>query len=103
MSFDQLPAAVEKLQATVDALYDIVIEMKSGNNTSDILNVEEAAKFIDRSASAVRALVHRKQMPSYKKNGRVYFKRDELAQWMVEDPKERTAEVDVSQYMKRSR
>jgi excisionase family DNA binding protein len=50
------------------------------------LNTDQAAKYIGRSAGAVRNLVLRRKIPYRKVAGRLVFFQDELEKWWDEWP-----------------
>lgn len=49
-----------------------------------VLGVEEAAEFTGYTVKGIYTLTSEKRIPHYKKNGKLYFKKDELVAWMTE-------------------
>jgi excisionase family DNA binding protein len=52
-----------------------------GNNTSDdkeIMDLKEVAAFLKVSKHTIYRLTHRREIPHYKKGGKLYFKREEI-------------------------
>lgn len=49
-----------------------------------VLGVEEAAEFTGYTTRGIYQLTREKRIPHYKKNGRLYFKKEELVDWMTE-------------------
>ena len=49
-----------------------------------VLGVEEAAEFTGYTVKGIDTLTSEKRIPHYKKNGKLYFKKDELVAWMTE-------------------
>lgn len=47
------------------------------------LTVETAARYLDRTPTALRSLVQRGAIPCHKVQGRVLFGREELDQWVL--------------------
>ena len=55
--------------------------------TKNVLNVEEAAKFMDVSTKYIYKLTRTKVLPHYKNEfGKIFFKRVELEEWMTKYP-----------------
>lgn len=50
-----------------------------------MLTAEEAAAYTGYALKGIYDLTHRKRIPHYKKNGKLYFKKTELDAWMTED------------------
>lgn len=51
----------------------------------NILTVEEAAIYIGYTEKGVYTLTSQKRVPHYKKNGKLYFDKQELDRWMTEN------------------
>ena len=52
----------------------------------NLLNVEELAKYLKRTPSAIRNLVMRRQIPFRKVAGRLVFFKEEIDLWLQEAP-----------------
>jgi excisionase family DNA binding protein len=50
----------------------------------NLLNVDELAKYLKRSPSAIRNLVMRRQIPFRKVAGRLIFFQEEIDKWLLE-------------------
>lgn len=48
-----------------------------------VLTLEEAAVYIGRTRGALYLMIHKSQIPSYKRGRMRYFKREELDNWML--------------------
>lgn len=85
ISFDQMPAAVDKLlreNAEIKALLRRVVEKGLAGESKEIMNASEAAKFIGRPISAVYALVNKRAIPFSKPDSNLVFLRDDLIEWI---------------------
>lgn len=49
-----------------------------------VLGIEEAALFTGYTVRGIYEMTSKKRIPHYKQGGRVYFKKDELVEWMTE-------------------
>ncbi|HDY7882135.1 TPA: helix-turn-helix domain-containing protein [Vibrio vulnificus] len=47
------------------------------------LSAEEAAQYANLSVEYIYKLTHTKQIPHYKPNRKLYFKRDDLDAWLM--------------------
>ena len=64
--------------------------------TKEILNFNEAALFLDISHSHLYKLTSQRQIPHFCPQGkRLYFKRDELQDWLLRNRQEETESVAV--------
>ena len=50
----------------------------------ETLTAEEAALYTGYRIKGIYALTSSRQIPHYKKNGKLYFKKEELDRWMTE-------------------
>ncbi|MDB0603089.1 helix-turn-helix domain-containing protein [Tenacibaculum maritimum] len=61
-----------------------------------VLNVNEAADYLDMSKSHLYKLTSRKEIPFYCPQGkRLYFKKDELDQWLTRNRSASLAELET--------
>lgn len=51
----------------------------------NVIDVEEAAMLTGYTVKGIYTLTSEKRIPHYKKNGKLYFKKDELEAWMTEN------------------
>ncbi len=49
----------------------------------NIIGVEEAAMLTGYTVKGIYTLTSEKRIPHYKKNGKLYFRKDELEAWMT--------------------
>jgi len=69
-----------------DYLISNVISNNRKNEPSkSILNTDEAAEFICASKSTIYKFTHEGAIPHYKRGKRLYFKIEELEEWLTEN------------------
>ena len=51
----------------------------------DVLTTSECALYLGVSADRVRHLASSREIPHYKKNGKLFFDKEELKAWMLTD------------------
>lgn len=76
---EQLLERLERIEQQLSLL------TRQQNNTatdSDLMNVEQAAKFLRRSTTSIYILVSTKKIPYMKQGGRLYFSKNELLEWV---------------------
>lgn len=54
-------------------------------NSKDVLDLEEASLFTGFSKGHLYRLTSERNIPHYKKSRKLYFKKSELEEWMLED------------------
>ena len=57
------------------------------------LTTREAGKFLGKTANALRIMVHRDEIKSYKKGERLYFLESDLAEWIESGKRPTTSEL----------
>lgn len=72
----------EAIQEMNDKLDRIELLAMIGSKT--VLDLSEAAVFTGYSESHLYNLTSKRQIPHYKKNRKLYFKKQELEEWMLE-------------------
>ena len=60
------------------------IEQLTMIGSKTVLDLSEAAVFTGYSESHLYNLTSKRQIPHYKKNRKLYFKKQELEEWMLE-------------------
>jgi excisionase family DNA binding protein len=61
----------------------------------DVLNLREAAKYLNVSCSHLYKLTYSKEIPHYKPRGKqVYFERRELDKWLLQNRQKTKAEIE---------
>lgn len=60
----------------------------------NVIDVDEAAMLTGYTVKGIYTLTSEKRIPHYKKNGKLYFKKDELEVWMTENKILTQREID---------
>jgi len=81
-SFDSLPQAVEALNAKVDNLTMLLQSKKPTEKVNDLLNIQEAAIFLNLSKATLYCKVNKRELPYMKQGKRLYFSREELTNYI---------------------
>ncbi len=91
--FDQLPEAVRKLIEKVDGLETLLLNLQPQNEDQHkMLNIQEAAAYLNMTVAALYSLVSRRDIPVNKPGKRLYFDKNELNEW-IRSGKKKTAVV----------
>jgi excisionase family DNA binding protein len=72
-----------EILATINARLDN-LERATLLGAKPILDIEEAAMYTGYSVRGIYTLTSHKEIPHYKRNGKLYFKKLELEAWMTE-------------------
>lgn len=70
------------------------IEQLTIISSKKVLDLSEAAMFTGYSESHIYNLTSKKSIPHYKKNRKLFFKKDELEDWMLERQVKTDNELD---------
>lgn len=57
-------------------------ELQPAQQPPEYFSLEEAARFLHLKPATVYGLIHRRQIPYYKKRGRIYFRPEEISNWL---------------------
>jgi len=71
--------AIQEMNTKLDR-----IEQLAMIGSKSVLDLSEAAVFTGYSESHLYNLTSKRQIPHYKKNRKLYFKKQELEEWMLE-------------------
>lgn len=93
-TFDQLPEAVSKLHEKLNSIEQL---LRGGQHqpqdTDQLLNISEVAKFLNLSVPTIYSKVCRKEIPVNKQGKRLYFYRSELVNWIKSGRKKTAVEI----------
>lgn len=106
ITFDNLPEAVTQLLQEVSYIKNYLLnqaatpaETKQLTPDGDFLTVSEVSQMLRISKGAVYNMTSTRQIPFFKKCGRVYFDRNEIDEWIRQDRfktiKQLQAEVEM--------
>lgn len=109
ITFEQIPAVISELFVKVENIEQVLIQQFKESEPVDgkPLNIEEAAKFLSLSVPTIYGLVHRQEIPVYKRPGtkRLYFSKKELEEWIKAGRKKTIKEIqhEVDNYMEQNK
>lgn len=77
-SFDSLPQVVQELNTKIDNITMLLESANPAEKKKDLLNIQEAAEFLNLSKSTLYNKVNKRELPVMKQGNRLYFSRMEL-------------------------
>lgn len=89
LSFDNLPEAVGYLISKIEVLEQKIDAMAPASNKTDsktTIDIDAAAKLIQKAKSTIYTMVRLGRIPAYKKGKKLYFIEEELQQWLTDSP-----------------
>ena len=95
-----------KLQELESAIYrqvkKVLSEITENQQTdkNDLINLDEAAKFLSVARATMYGYVYKKVLPFRKRRGRVYFSKSELLEWV--NASRRPSKDEIQQAAKES-
>lgn len=97
--FSQINAN-ELIEQIAQRTAEIISSHKNNNSTTEVkesfLSIEEAASFLKISIHTIYSKVSRKEIPSMKRNGRLYFSSKDLTEYIKSGRKLTNDEVDAA-------
>lgn len=101
ITFDNLPDAVRHLIMDVEEIKNLLLnksaspkpETREISGESDFLNVADVAKKLGIEKGTVYNLTHKRQIPYFKRGGRIYFDKNEINEWIRSDRRKTVKEI----------
>ena len=82
-NFNELPEVVRQLFEKVERIEILMATLEPKEpDENELLNIEEAAKFLKVSVAALYTKVSRQEIPVNKPGKRLYFNRTDLKEWI---------------------
>ncbi len=87
----------EEVQAAING-----IQSTKAENTDELLNIQEVAKFINMAVPSVYGLVHFKKIPHIKRGKRLIFEKKYILEWLQSGRQKTMQEIqaDADNYMR---
>jgi len=98
LTFDQLPQAVAMLTKEVSELKKLLIQKSEQQTTppaEQLLDVQQAAEFLNLSVPTVYSKVSRGELPVMKRGKKLHFSNTELMQYMKDGRKLTNSEIET--------
>jgi excisionase family DNA binding protein len=97
LSFEHLPAAVERLLREMAEMKSLLGRLTPPNRERRLpIEIDEACGIVRKAKSTMYALVRRGLIPCYKVGKRLYFYEDELLAWIVGGQRKTIAQTKES-------
>jgi len=96
LTFEKLPQAVSELDQKVDEIKQMLMRFVPQTEPEQLLNITQAAEFINLAVPTVYTLASRKEIPFNKKGKRLYFLKSELVDWIRSGRRKTIAESQVN-------
>jgi excisionase family DNA binding protein len=100
ITFDNLPKAVSRLMQDVEVIKNMLLNNPTYTKTEpvlplekDLLTVEDVSRKLGITKSSVYNLTHMRQIPYFKRGGRIYFDTKELNIWIRSDRRKTIKEL----------
>lgn len=81
-TFEQLPEMVSRILKKMEHLEKLIQEKTLNNDQEKMLNIKEAALFLDLSIPTLYSKVCRNEIPVHKPGKRLYFQKSALLDWI---------------------
>ena len=97
LTFDQLPNAVTMLTKEVGELKRLLTKKQEQSTTEkpeQLLNIQEAAQFLNLSVPTIYSKVSKNELPVMKRSKRLYFSSTELMAYIKDGRKKSNAEIE---------
>lgn len=103
ITFEQLPEAVSIILAKLEKIeHQLLVQDDAQSiNPDQVMNVQQAATFLDLSVSTVYCMVSKRLIPYSKKAKRIYFFHDDLVAYLKTGKRKTISEIaaEAHQYV----
>lgn len=95
-TFDQLPEAISQLHHKLENIERFLISQRKQPTPAidELLTVQQAATFLNLAVPTIYSMVQRKELPVFKRAGRLYFSKTELVDYVKAGRKKTTTEIE---------
>ena len=86
----------------LDAIERLLYEIKTGKQVdnvpvvyaNELMNVQQVADYLTLSVQTIYGLVHKMEIPNFKRGKRLYFKRTEIDDWICQSRRKTRVEIE---------
>ena len=86
----------------LDAIERLLYEIKTGKQVdnvpvvyaNELMNVQQVADYLTLSVQTIYGLVHKMEIPNFKRGKRLYFKRTEIDDWIGQSRRKTRVEIE---------
>jgi len=99
ITFEQLPAAITLLTKEVNEIKQLLILSKTVHEPElqdTLLNIQQAAKFLNLAVPTIYSKVSKRELPSIKCGKKLYFSQTELMDWVKEGKRKSFEEINTA-------
>jgi excisionase family DNA binding protein len=97
LTFEQLPKAVGQILEALERIEKLLnlneVHTKDIDEPGSLLNVQQAAKFLNVRTSSIYKLTCRREIPHLKQGKRLYFVKSELFEWVSSNRVKTASEI----------
>lgn len=95
-TFESLPDLVSDINQKIDRLEKLISStIISSDDSNQVFDVNQAAKFLNLSVNALRGKIQRKVIPYSKSGRRIFFIKATLVEWLKGRSVPTLAEIEV--------
>lgn len=104
LTFNELPQAITQLYEKLEQIERLLLNQhkQSDNQSGQLLTVQQAADLLNLSVPTIYGLVSRMEIPVSKKGKRLYFSKEELADWVKTGRRRTIAEIGATTLIRKN-
>lgn len=96
VTFEQMPAAISRIERELYRLRGEVLKLKHGDSPDDVMDVNEAAKYLNLAKQTLYIKVSKRQIPHIKQGKKLRFLKSDLLKWLKQGRKATAKEIAAS-------
>ena len=96
LTFEQIPQAICRIESELYRLRGEVLKLNQGDSPNDLLDVTEAAKYLNLAKQTVYIKVSKREIPHIKQGKKLRFLKSDLLAWLEQGRKATTKEIKAN-------
>ncbi len=89
---------IEKLNTIEQLLLEMKISQAGAdlkvNNNVEFMTIKQIAEYLTLSVATIYSMIHRMEIPNYKKGKRLYFKKSDIDAWITSGRRRTHSEIE---------
>ena len=94
VTFEQMPAAISRIERELYGLRSEIRKLKQSDSPDDLMDVTEAAKYLNLAKQTLYIKVSKRQIPHIKQGKKLRFLKSDLLDWLKQGRKATTKEIE---------
>ena len=96
ITFESMPAAISRIERELSRLRGEVLKLRQDDSPDDLLDVNEAAKYLNLAKQTLYIKVSKREIPHIKQGKKLRFLKSDLLEWLKQGRKATRTEIQAN-------